>query len=116
MIELYKGIKFLREYAKIGLLINDLCKIMPIVLFGSYAKGYATKESDIDLMVIGKKSRKIKEIIERYPFKVNAHYSTYDNFESLLLEGNALAKEISKNHIIFGDCERLVKILMRRYK
>ena len=112
--ELYKGIKFLSQYTKIGLLINDLCKIMPIVLFGSYAKGYATQESDIDLMIIGKKSRKIKEIIGRYTFKVNAHYSTYDNFEKLLQEGNALAKEIGKNHIIFGDCERFMKIL-RRY-
>ena len=116
MMELYKGIKFLSEYKKIGFLINDLCKINPVVLFGSYAKGYATKESDIDLMIMGKRSKKIKEIIERYPFKVNAQYSTYDNFESLLQEGNALAKEIGKNHIIFGDCERFVKILMRHYK
>jgi len=114
IIELYKGLKFLSKHTKIALLINDLSK--SVILFGSYAKGYATKESDIDLLLIGKKSRKIKEIIERYPFKINIHYSTYDHFEKLLHKGNALAKEIAKNHIIFGECERLIEILTRYYK
>ncbi len=116
IIEFYKGVVFLYKYPKIGLLINDLLKINSVVLFGSYAKGYATKESDIDLLIIGKRSKKVKDVIKRYPFKINIHYSTFENFEKLLLKNNTLAKEIAKNHIIFTYCEEFIKILMRYYR
>tara|TARA_Y100000310_G_scaffold334016_1_gene412791 strand:+ start:3214 stop:3804 length:591 start_codon:yes stop_codon:yes gene_type:complete len=116
IIELYKGLNFLSKYPKIHLLINDLLKISPVILFGSYVKGYATKESDIDLLIIGKSSKRVKDTIKGYPFKINAHYSTLENFEKLLHRKNTLAREIAKNHIIFSGCEEFVKILMRYYQ
>ena len=36
--------------------LNNIGIQNPLILFGSYAKGYATEESDIDLFSIGKKS------------------------------------------------------------
>jgi|TARA_Y100000034_G_scaffold111561_1_gene144729 predicted nucleotidyltransferase len=112
-VELYKSMKFFAENLKIGLLMEELAKNNPIVLFGSYTKGYATKKSDIDLLIIGKKSNRIKKVIKRYPFKINEHYSSYKNFEKMLKGKNTLAKEISKNHIFFGEVDYFVDIIVR---
>lgn len=51
-------------------------KIGPIVLFGSLAKGGASKNSDIDLAIFirGKKTRQIEDIIDELSFDSTVRY------------------------------------------
>lgn len=71
-----------------------ISEILSIVLFGSYAKGIATKQSDIDLMFIisDLKNKKLRETIEResasyqysYNIKVSPLITNIEEFKKML--------------------------------
>ncbi|MEM4263871.1 MAG: nucleotidyltransferase domain-containing protein [Candidatus Woesearchaeota archaeon] len=111
LVESYKSIEFLCKNKKIALLIKELCKKATVILFGSYAKGKATPESDIDLVIMGSR-KSAEEIIKKYPFKVSLQYITVQKLKTLIKEKNALALEIKKDHIIFNNFEEIINIFM----
>jgi len=110
MVETFKEIKFINSYSQIKILFNELPGTF--ILFGSYAKGLAKNHSDIDLILIGRKSKKITEILKRYPFEVNIFYFTLAGFKNLVNKKEHLGVEIVKDHIIFGDKEEIIKLFM----
>ncbi len=115
LIENYKSLKFSLEEKKIFFMLEDIIKLRGVILFGSYAKGNATVESDIDILVIGNESKKIREIARKQIRQVNLHFSTLKEFEKLLKNKNILAIEIIKNHIVFGD-SYFIELCWRFYK
>ncbi len=114
-LEYYKALKFSLEEKKIFLILEEIMKLRDIVLFGSYAKGIATLESDADILVIGNKSEKLKELARRQVKQINLHFSTLKEFENLLKKKNTLAIEIIKNHIIFGN-PAFIELCWRFYR
>ena len=114
-IENYKSLKFSLEEKKIFLMLEHIIKLWEIVLFGSYAKGNATAESDIDILVIGNESKKIREIARKQLKQINLHFSTLKEFEKLLKKRNTLAIEIMKNHVIFGN-QQFSELCWRFYR
>ena len=104
-IENYKSLKFSLKEKKIFLILEEIVKLKSLVLFGSYAKGNATTESDVDVLIVGNENKKIREIARKQVKQVNLHFSTLKEFENLLKKKNILAVEIMKNHIIFGDSQ-----------
>ena len=114
-IEYYKSLKFSLEKKRIFLMFEDIIKLRDIVLFGSYAKGNPTKESDIDILIIGNKSKKIKEIARRQLKQISLHFSTIKELEKLLKTRNVLGKEIIKNHINFGSSQ-FIELCWRFYR
>ncbi|MEA3379010.1 MAG: nucleotidyltransferase domain-containing protein [Nanoarchaeota archaeon] len=114
-IENYKSLKFSLEEKKIFLMLEHIIKLREIVLFGSYAKGNATAESDIDILVIGNESKKIREIARKQLKQINLHFSTLKEFEKLLKKRNTLAIEIMKNHVIFGN-QQFSELCWRFYR
>ena len=100
MTENYKLIQLLRKYPNLRKIIEEIqsnLKIKLAVLFGSYAKDLAKKDSDVDIY-IETTDKKIKEEIERLSSKVNIKVGKYD-------KGNLLIKEIEKNHVIIKGVE-----------
>ncbi len=100
MAEEYKVMKLLRKYSDLRVIIEKIQKNKDIrlaVLFGSYAKGIAKKESDIDLY-IDTKNAKIKQEIERIDTRLNVKIGEYDS-------SNLLIMEIAKNHVILKGTE-----------
>ena len=98
--ERYKMIKLLKTYPELNVIIDDLLKKNDeklVVLFGSYAKFIANKESDIDIYV-ETSGRKLKEKLESVNSKIKVKIGSFD------LESN-LIKEIVKNHIILKGVE-----------
>ena len=69
-----------------------------IILFGSVAKGTATKESDIDLY-IETTNETTKATVRAILSKISLKTGTFDTT-------TPLAKEIIKNHIIIQNTER----------
>lgn len=90
-----------------------------VVLFGSYAKGYATDVSDIDLLYLGTPSEstieEIKKIGKTYGKKVSVKTATPESFEEGLRSGDTLIDEIVEAHIILQNPELFVNLLWRHY-
>jgi predicted nucleotidyltransferase len=98
--ELYKLTKLLRNNPELSIIFEEILKKTDeklTILFGSYAKGLAKKDSDIDIY-IETKSRSIKKNIEDVHSKVNVKIGTFDIKSPLI-------KEIIKNHIIIRGIE-----------
>ncbi len=99
--EIYKLSKLIEKYPELGIIFEDIKRSLPglmIVLFGSYAKGTAKQESDIDIY-IETANNSIKEKIKSINSKINVKIGKFDT-NSLLI------KEIIKNHVILRGVER----------
>jgi len=90
-----------------------------LILFGSYAKGYATEESDIDLFSIGKltetQQTHIKKFEAVYGKKINLKTATAENFGTGLRTGDILIREVVANHIVISNPDPFVTLLWRYY-
>ena len=100
MTENYKLQKILQnlELRRITKELQEATKGELIIVFGSHAKGTATKESDIDLY-IETEDKKLKERITQISKKLSVKIGKLD-------KENLLTKEIVKNHIIIQNIER----------
>lgn len=120
--EEFATISFLRKNFVIKKLIEHLSTLdfsLPLILFGSYTKGYATEESDIDLFAIGKlPSNQIEHLNKfetAYGKKINVKAVTAENFNVALRSGDILIKEVVANHIILANPDLFVGLLWRSY-
>jgi predicted nucleotidyltransferase len=98
--ERYKLIKLLNIYPELNIIIDDILREYNktrIILFGSYAKFKANKDSDIDIYVETKK-KDIKERLESLHSRINIKIGTFDKTDPLI-------KEIIRNHVILKDVE-----------
>ena len=86
--ELQKLLTLLRRYPELGILFEEILKKTDerlIVLFGSYAKGLAKKDSDIDIY-IETKNRNVKKSIEDIHSKISVKIGTFDTIiEELII-------------------------------
>ncbi len=94
LLDILKKYPFLRRMIEI---IKKNEKINLAILFGSYAKGIANKNSDIDVY-IDTRDKKIKEEVELIDSKISLKIGDYDK-DSLLI------KEIEKDHVIIKGVE-----------
>lgn len=85
-----------------------------IIVFGSFAKGNEKESSDIDLIIIGAKKKEVLRKLRRiFPREINLEFVTWGTFETALREKNALALEIKKDHLIYGNVFKVVDIYCR---
>jgi len=113
MIENYKSVIFSFK-TSLWVYLEKLCEFGTFVLFGSHVKGYATKDSDIDIVIFARKTQKIKQVLEEMPVQV--HFIDLKEFEKILFSGKVLAREIVKSHVVFGDVSSFTNICWRFYK
>jgi len=98
--EIYKLNKILRLYPvlrKIIGVIQNNNKIKLAILFGSYAKGTATTDSDIDIF-IESKDQTLKRELGLLNSKLSIKVGLYDT-------SNLVIKEIEKSHVIIKGVE-----------
>ncbi|HLD88937.1 MAG TPA: nucleotidyltransferase domain-containing protein [Candidatus Nanoarchaeia archaeon] len=99
-VETQKLLETLRKHPNLRRIIELIKKNEKInlaILFGSYAKDIARKESDIDVY-IDTTDKKLKDEVELIDSKISVKIGKY-NRESLLI------KEIEKNHVIIKGIE-----------
>lgn len=100
MTELFKLNKLLKRYPKLRRIVHQIQqnkKVKLAVLYGSYAKGNANKNSDVDVF-IETTSRGLREEIERIDSRLSVKIGPYANRVPLL-------REIEKNHVIIKAVE-----------
>ena len=110
-VEKYRGEEVLKNQ-EINLIVKDLSSLknpfFVAVLFGSYAKKTANKNSDIDLCIIHDNADSFKKIhssLSIHP-KIELHEFTFDEFIQLLKSKDFnVGHEIVKDGIILKNIE-----------
>lgn len=100
MSEHYKLITILNKYPNLRNIFEKIINNQDIdlaILFGSYAKNIAKKESDIDIF-IQTQNRELKKQLSLITSKLNIKIGKYDT-------DNLLIKEIENNHVIIKGVE-----------
>lgn len=115
-------LKFLEEsflMRKFAEHLNSIDIVNPLILFGSYAKGYANEESDIDVFCIGEipesQLAHIKTFENIYGKQTNIKTVSTENFNDGLHTGDILIKEVIKDHIILCNPDPFVTMLWRNH-
>ncbi len=118
--------RFLALPKKIQITITDFLNILEIkplitIIFGSYAKGNYTKESDIDILLVFQKvenEQQIENTAKRIGMRTNTTissvYLNYKNFEkNFLNKEHDFSKEIRQKVIILSGVELYYSLLWR---
>lgn len=107
----------LKENFEISQIINDLKNKFkgPILIFGSFAKGYQNEESDLDILVISKDEKDLNKIQSKYLIKINTIYLSKENFEKNLDKNEEFSLEVLRNHIVVNDFEYFVDLWKEKY-
>ncbi len=82
------------------------------LLFGSHAKGKATKHSDVDLLTIGGYEKEINSIVSLWPEKIHLISVTYKDFIYMAKNKEfTVVSEAIKNNIILIGIEEYYRLL-----
>jgi len=119
--ESFWKIRFLEKHFTMKKLIGEISdnlKNTPLILFGSYAKGSETKESDIDILILktGEEKlavKKISEFAETYKIDIQLQKASPESFEAGVKERDNLVVEIMKSHIILNNVDFFVDVFCR---
>jgi predicted nucleotidyltransferase/biotin operon repressor len=122
--EIQKREKFYSANKELKLILEDFVKsaeskikdIVTIVLFGSYAKGTETKDSDIDILVINSCKNSVekitKEIYAKYGKEIIPIALSKKEFEKQ--KDKALIREIIKTHYVLYGVEKFVSLVFKK--
>lgn len=116
--ENYKKIEFMDENENILEFIRlseKLESIKIMIIFGSYAKGTQTKNSDLDVMVVTDEKAAVELPSYVLPIKLHKIQLKYSAFLEALFEHRALLKEIIENHIIIKGQEIFIEKILENY-
>ncbi len=114
--EEYKCISFLNGNALITEIIEKISRHVNGmgVIFGSYAKGLARKDSDLDVFVAGACDREQIDIASQtYGVDISIKCYPLKNFRKAL-RNDVLVKEVLKSHVVFLNPEQFVKEVFGR--
>lgn len=111
--EIYKTDIFLNSYPQFKTFLKSLNTNMLIIVFGSFAKLKAGKDSDLDLFVVSEKEQKLP--FHLLPYKAHQINLSENSFIKALEKKEALIKEIEENHIILNNHSLYVNVMWEHY-
>ncbi|MFH1376896.1 MAG: nucleotidyltransferase domain-containing protein [Candidatus Woesearchaeota archaeon] len=111
--EIYKTDLFIEKYPQFKMFLKSLKITAPIIVFGSFAKFTADKNSDLDLLIISEKELNLP--FHLLPFKVHPLNFGEKTFLKALKEQENLIKEIEENHIILSNHSFYVNTMWSYY-
>lgn len=91
----------------------------PLILFGSFAKGGYTKESDIDLFIISEKKIQRNMVLKTASLvgrDINIKSANESKFLGGLKNKDPLISEVISNHIILKGADKFCDIMWRYYE
>ena len=120
MAEIFTAIIYLQKNFVIKKVMTEIESTVdePLILFGSFVKGGYTKESDIDLFVIGQKriNKTVLEIRDLIGRDINIKFADASKFSSGLKNKDPLINEVISNHIVLKGAEKNCDIMWRYYR
>ena len=111
--ELHKASLFIEKYPLLKTFIKEIKTNAPIIIFGSFAKFKADKDSDLDLLIVSKE----KEELPFHLLGYNIHKIELSEkaFIKAIEKNETLIKEIAENHIILNNHSFYVNIMWSFY-
>ncbi len=111
--EIYKTDMFLERYSQFNIFLKEITNNIPLIIFGSFAKLTANKNSDLDLLIISEKEQKLPYHL--LPHKVHEINLSETSLKKAVKEQETLIKEIEENHIILNNHSFYVNIMWEQY-
>ncbi len=120
--EIEKRSEFYEREKELKLILEDFARslepksnVLSVVLFGSYAKGNAAKESDIDVLLLAKSGlnteKAAKDIYAKYGKEINPIVMTETDFKKQ--KDSAPIREVVGNHYVLYGADNFVKAVFR---
>ncbi len=111
--EIHKTEIFLEKYPQFKTFLKEITIHHPIIVFGSFAKFTADKNSDVDILTISEKELKLPSHL--LPNKIQVINLSESNFTESLEKQEELIKEIEENHIILNNHSFYVNVMWDFY-
>ena len=111
--EIYKTDLYLETYKEFKTFLKSLNTNIPIIIFGSFARFKANKDSDLDLMIVSEKEQKFPFHLLQH--KIHQINSSENSFIKAIDSKETLIKEIEENHIILNNHSFYVNIMWNYY-
>ena len=111
--EIHQTDLFMEKYSQFKTFLKSFDTTVPIIVFGSFARFTADKNSDLDLLVISKKE--INLPFHLLPFKPHRINMSEKIFLKALEEQADLIKEIEENHIILNNHSFYINMMWGQY-
>ena len=112
--EIYKADLFLEKYPEFKTFLKSINANFVIIVFGSFARLKANKDSDLDLFIISNKEEKLPSYL--LPYKIHKNRLSEKSFKKAIVEKEALIKEIEANHIILNNPSPYVNLMWEYYE
>ncbi len=109
--EQYKTTAFLEKNFEIEQLKKILREhdVDVAIAFGSRVKGYANKDSDLDLLVIGNFPKNCdKSIKKQIPLEVHTTVLTKNEFKQALERQKLFVQDVNSDHVVLCGAEKYV--------
>ena len=111
--EIYRTNLFIEKYPQFNMFLKSLQSNFPIIVFGSFAKFTADKNSDVDILIISDKELKLS--FHLLPFEFHQINMREKTFLKAIDQQENLIKEIEENHIILNNHSFYVNIMWQHY-
>ena len=111
--EIHKTDMFLENYPQIKTFLKSFNTNIPIIVFGSFAKLKANRNSDMDLFIVSEKGQELP--FHLLPYKVHQVNLSENSFIKSLKEQEIIIKEIEENHVILNNHSFYVNIMWGYY-
>lgn len=116
MAEIFVSIIYLKKNFMIKKIVGEIENKIhdPLILFGSFAKGTYTKESDVDVFIISDKKINTSSIIEATNMvgrEISLKSANRQQFLEGLRNNDPLIKEVVSNHIILKGADEFSDIM-----
>lgn len=111
--EIYQTDLFIEKYSQFKMFLKSLKITNPLIMFGSFAKFTADKNSDLDLLIISDKELKLPfHLLPVEPHQINMSEKT---FLKAIDQQEDLIKGIEENHIILNNHSFYINIMWGYY-
>ncbi len=111
--EIHKTNLFLEKYPELKIFLKAIDANFILIVFGSFARFKATKDSDLDLFIVSNKEEKLP--IHLLPYKIHKNGLKEESFKKAIMEKETLIREIEKNHILLNNHSSYVNIMWSFY-
>jgi len=110
--EIYQTDIFIEKYSQFKIFLKSIKTNKLIIIFGSFAKLIADKNSDLDLFIVSEKEELPFHLLPFKPHQVNL---SEKNFLKALENQENLIKEIEENHVILNNHSLYVNVMWEQY-
>lgn len=111
--EINKTDLFLEKYPQLKTFLKEIKTNTPIILFGSFSRLSADKDSDLDLLILSEKEQKLPSHL--LPYKIHKVNLSESSFIKAVNSQETLIKEVEEKHIILNNHSFYVNVMWRQY-